>query len=218
MSSRPHGRVALLLVAFSSIACFIAALDGCGAGSGSTVTSDAGSTDSGATTVRAPPLDGSTDNDAGPDGAVADGANDSGGQDDGANDSGGQDDGANDSGGQDAGTGETCTGFAKGSPCGANGLPDYGYVCFFGSPPGIVGCQLARASAFGDTYCCAENKCVAQPDQDAVCTAPGLPHRYQCPPNGAGGSVAAPRAAAPWPRQTAASHSGSPTAVRDHTS
>jgi hypothetical protein len=95
--------------------------------------------------------------------------------------------------GTSQGKGETCIGFAKGTPCGAGGLPDYGYVCFNGSPPGLAGCVLATsAGSFGDTYCCTENTCVAQPDQDKECKAPGTPHRYQCPPNGAGGSVAPP--------------------------
>jgi hypothetical protein len=74
-----------------------------------------------------------------------------------------------------------------------NGLPDYGYVCFNGSPPGIAGCKLASSTgSFGDTYCCTENKCVAEPDQDKECKAPSPPHRYQCPPDGNGGSVAPP--------------------------
>jgi hypothetical protein len=91
------------------------------------------------------------------------------------------------------GKGETCIGFAKGPPCGAGGLPDYGYVCFNGSPPGLTGCVLATSTgSFGDTYCCPENTCVAQPDQDKECKAAGTPHRYQCPPNGVGSSVAPP--------------------------
>lgn len=94
--------------------------------------------------------------------------------------------------GGNAGKGETCIGFAKGSPCGAGGLPDYGYVCFNGSPPGIAGCTLASSSAFGETYCCTENKCVAQPDQDKTCTGGKPPHRYQCPPEGDAGATVAP--------------------------
>jgi hypothetical protein len=89
------------------------------------------------------------------------------------------------------GKGETCVGFAKAMPCGVGGLPDFGYVCFNGSPPGIAGCALASSTgSFGDTYCCTENKCVAQPDQDKECKTAQAPHRFQCPPNGSGGSVA----------------------------
>ena len=91
------------------------------------------------------------------------------------------------------GKGETCIGFAKGTPCGVNGFGDYGYVCFNGSPPGIAGCKLASSTgSFGDTYCCTENKCVAQPDQDKECKTAGAPHRFQCPPNGDAGPVMAP--------------------------
>lgn len=90
-------------------------------------------------------------------------------------------------------TGETCIGFAKGTPCGSGGLPDYGYVCFGGSPPGIAGCVLGSSTgSFGDTWCCTENKCVAQPDRDKECTAPGTPHRYQCPPQGDAGNTPPP--------------------------
>lgn len=92
------------------------------------------------------------------------------------------------------GKGETCIGFAKGSPCGAAELPDYGYVCVNGSPPGIAGCKLASSSSFGDTYCCAENKCVAQPDQDKECKGGKPPHRFQCPPQGDSGANVAPAA------------------------
>jgi len=93
-------------------------------------------------------------------------------------------------------TGETCVGFGKKTPCGsagACGYPDYGYVCFNGGPPGFAGCVQASTSAFGETYCCPDNKCVAEPDQDAMCAGvAGKPHRYQCPPDGLGGNVAAP--------------------------
>lgn len=91
-------------------------------------------------------------------------------------------------------TGETCVGFGKGTPCGAGAFPqEYGYVCFNGGPPGFTGCKQASKTAFGETWCCAENKCVAQPDQDAKeCKTAGKPHRYQCPPNGSGGNVAPP--------------------------
>lgn len=92
-------------------------------------------------------------------------------------------------------TGETCIGFGKKEPCSkaACGLPQYGYVCFNGGPPGFAGCQQVSASAFGETYCCPDNKCVPQPDQDAMCNAvSGKPKRYQCPPDGSGGHVTAP--------------------------
>ena len=90
-------------------------------------------------------------------------------------------------------TGETCIGFGKGTPCGTATFPDYGYVCFNGSPPGIAGCKLASSTgSFGDTYCCTENKCVAQPDQDKECKTAGAPRRFQCPPNGDAGPVMAP--------------------------
>lgn len=93
-----------------------------------------------------------------------------------------------------ASTGETCIGFGKGTPCDtACGLPAYGFVCFNGGPPGFAGCvQASSTGSFGDTYCCPENKCVPQPDQDKACKAAGTPHRYQCPPDGTGGSVAPP--------------------------
>jgi hypothetical protein len=82
-------------------------------------------------------------------------------------------------------TGETCIGFGKGSPCDpACGLGEYGYVCFNGGPPGFAGCvQASSTGSFGDTYCCPDNACVPQPDQDDKCTAPGKSHRYQCPPD-----------------------------------
>jgi hypothetical protein len=94
-----------------------------------------------------------------------------------------------------SGQGESCVGFAQGTPCGASGLPAYGYVCVHGSPPGIAGCVLASsAGSFGDTWCCNENLCVAQPDQDGACVDAGVPHRFQGPPSGDAGWVAAPAA------------------------
>jgi poly(hydroxyalkanoate) depolymerase family esterase len=81
--------------------------------------------------------------------------------------------------------GETCIGFGKGTPCDtACGLPAYGYVCFNGGPPGFAGCvQASTTGSFGDTYCCPENKCVPEPDQDKECKTAGKPHRFQCPPD-----------------------------------
>ena len=92
-----------------------------------------------------------------------------------------------------ADAGETCIGFGSGTPCNdACGL--YGYRCFGGHPPGLTGCLQVNASALlGETYCCATNACVAEPDQDAMCAGfPGKPHRFQCPPTADGGTVAAP--------------------------
>jgi hypothetical protein len=85
-------------------------------------------------------------------------------------------------------------GFGTGTPCDTScGLPKYGYVCFNGGPPGFTGCvQASSTGSFGDTYCCPDDKCVPQPDQDTQCTTPGKTHRYQCPPDGAGGNVAPP--------------------------
>jgi len=167
MSNRLPRALALLVGSFA-LASMASVIDGCGSDSADPVPG-------GGSTIDSP---GST-----PDGAKPD---DSGSGSDGATDS------AADSAADGAATGkgETCIGFAKGTPCGANGFADYGYVCFNGSPPGIAGCKLATSSSFGETYCCTENKCVAQPDQDKVCTAGGTPHRYQCPPEGDAGSVA----------------------------
>ena len=93
-----------------------------------------------------------------------------------------------------AATGQTCVGFGAGSPCDPGcGLPAYGYVCFNGGPPGFTGCvQASSTGSFGDTYCCPKNDCVAQPDQDTMCGAAGKPHRFQCPPDGAGNAVSPP--------------------------
>jgi hypothetical protein len=126
--------------------------------------------------------------------------------DSGGSDAGGKSDVAeggtkNDGGGGEGGactgtvkpaTGETCVGFGKKDPCNV-ACGEYGYVCFNGGPPGFTGCYQMSASAFGETYCCPENKCVAMPDQNAMCSGvAGKPNRYQCPPDGAGGNVAAP--------------------------
>ncbi|CAN5709772.1 hypothetical protein BH11MYX4_BH11MYX4_14970 [soil metagenome] len=161
-----------LLFACLSLASTAAVIDGCSSDSSNPALGDAATAADGPGTK----IDGATEGDAGP-----------------TNDSGGDSaaDGAVDSGAN--GKGETCIGFAKGTPCGVNGFGDYGYVCFNGSPPGIEGCKLASSTgSFGDTYCCTENKCVAQPDQDKECKTAGKPHRFQCPPNGDAGPVAAP--------------------------
>lgn len=168
MSPRLPSALALLLASFA-LASMAVVVEGCGADSADPVAGDGSTTDSPGSQP-----DGSTPDD---DGSTGDGGTDS------------AVDGAVDSGAN--GKGETCIGFAKGTPCGANGFADYGYVCFNGSPPGIAGCKLATSTgSFGDTYCCTENKCVAQPDQDKECKAAGTPHRYQCPPEGDAGSVA----------------------------
>jgi hypothetical protein len=89
-------------------------------------------------------------------------------------------------------TGETCVGFGAGDPCKtACVLPSFGYVCFNGGPPGFAGCvQASSTGSFGDTYCCPDDKCVPQPDQDSKCTTAGKSQRFQCPPDGDGGTVA----------------------------
>jgi hypothetical protein len=168
MSPRLTQTLAVLLASFATASVAVV-IDGCGSDSANPVAADGSTADS----PGAKP-DGATDDD----GAASDGGTDS------AVDA-PVDSGAN-------GTGETCIGFAKGTPCGANGLPDYGYVCFNGSPPGIAGCKIASSSGFGDTWCCTENKCVAQPDQDKECKAGSPPHRYQCPPEGDAGNVPPP--------------------------
>lgn len=94
-----------------------------------------------------------------------------------------------------SGAGETCIGYGP-SPesCPAGCGQPYGYVCFGGPPPGFSGCRETRVSAvLGNSYCCANNACVAEPDRDGDCTSvSGKPHRFQCPPDGTGGHVAAP--------------------------
>lgn len=88
--------------------------------------------------------------------------------------------------------GETCVGFgAKAETCDPSCEQPYGYICFDGAPPGFEGCRKVTDSAFGQTYCCPKNDCVAQPDQEAACSdVAGKPHRFQCPPDGSGGHVA----------------------------
>jgi hypothetical protein len=170
MLLRPSRTFALLLASFA-MAAIAVVVDGCGSDSADPVGGGG---------------DGSTTDSPGsnPDGATPDDSSTGDGGTDSATDA--ADGGLN-------GKGETCIGFAKGTPCGANGLPDYGYVCFNGSPPGIAGCKLASSSgSFGDTYCCTENKCVAEPDQDKECKVAATPHRYQCPPEGDAGNVAPP--------------------------
>lgn len=88
-------------------------------------------------------------------------------------------------------SGETCVGFGEGDPCDAS-CGRYGYVCFGGAPPGIEGCHKVRDTAAGETYCCAKNDCVAQPDQDSMCSDSAKPHRFQCPPDSKDGNVAPP--------------------------
>ena len=111
-----------------------------------------------------------------------------------ANDGGGAGDGACPATKVEPSTGETCVGFGAGTGCDtACGLPKYGYVCFNGGPPGFAGCvQASSTGGFGDTYCCPDDRCVPQPDQDKECATAGQPHRYQCPPDGNGGNVAPP--------------------------
>ena len=167
-------RVRALGLMFSCVALAsgVAVIDGCGSDSSDPTPGDAATSTDG----PGPKVDGASAGDASP---PSDGGGD-----------GAVDDAAD---GAASGKGETCIGFAKGTPCGVNGLGDYGYVCFNGSPPDIEGCKLASSTgSFGDTYCCTENKCVAQPDQDKECKTAGKPHRFQCPPNGDAGPVAAP--------------------------
>lgn len=112
---------------------------------------------------------------------------------DGASPDDGGKDGSIDDGG--TGTGETCIGFGAKAPCGTGGKPAYGYVCVDGSPPGIAGCALASKSIAGETYCCTQLACVAQPDRDAVdCKSAQRPHRFQCAVDGADALLAQPPA------------------------
>lgn len=173
MPFRPSLRIGLVASSLTSFVLLAVALDGCSSASTSS-TADGGAPGNGAKTERAEPVDSSSQ-------STADSAVDAG------------PDAAPDSSAPPSGKGETCVGFGMGEPCGTSGFGAYGYVCVNGSPPGIADCSLARSSGtFGDTYCCGENKCVAQPDQDSKCTEPGTPHRYQCPPTGTGGSVSPP--------------------------
>lgn len=97
----------------------------------------------------------------------------------------------------DDGQGETCTGFGEGTPCDpACGLPRYGYVCVGGSPPGIAGCRIQREGGLlGSTYCCAQEACVRQPDQDPACAGEGpRTRRFQCAAHADGGLEVAPPA------------------------
>ena len=90
-------------------------------------------------------------------------------------------------------TGQTCAGFGMSTPCTTCTPSAYGYLCFDGGPPNIDGCTRVSKSAFGDTYCCSSNQCVAEPDQDSKCVGkPGGPHRYQCPPDGTDGGFVKP--------------------------
>lgn len=90
--------------------------------------------------------------------------------------------------------GETCIGFGKtGSTCANACGRAYGFVCVNGGPPGFSDCVRVSASSFGESYCCTENRCVAQPDQDKECTGvSGKPHRYQCPVADDGGPLTPP--------------------------
>lgn len=92
-------------------------------------------------------------------------------------------------------TGQTCAGFGSFTPCTTCTPSAFGYLCFDGGPPNIDGCTRVSKTAFGDTYCCSSNQCVAVPDQDSRCTGkPGGPHRYTCPPDGTDGGFVKPPA------------------------
>lgn len=113
----------------------------------------------------------------------------------GSTDAGGNADAKTDTGttpDEDAGVGETCIGYGDtGDTCDTEQGKPYGYVCFGGAPPGVKGCKLTRTSGtLGNNYCCEENPCVEQIDQGAACNGvSGKPHRYQCPPDGAGNAT-----------------------------
>jgi hypothetical protein len=178
MSSRPYLVLALTL---TTAGAFALAVDGCG--------SDSGDVEPGPTSDAPSGREGS----AGEDGASpgSDGGTDAPIAADA--EAGAVEAGSCSKGQVRPATGETCVGYGKGTPCNAE-CGEYGYVCFEnGGPPGFAGCLLINDNGqFGQTYCCTENKCVAQPDQDGMCTTAGKTHRYQCPPDGNGGSVAPP--------------------------
>lgn len=87
--------------------------------------------------------------------------------------------------------GETCVGFGPSADSCKNACGrSYGYVCVDGGPPGFTDCVRVSSSFLGETYCCTEDTCVAQPDQDKECSGvAGKPHRYQCPAGDDGGTV-----------------------------
>lgn len=184
MSRSPFALLSLTVVAALAGTAVTLFVDGCGSDATTSSAANDGSASSGEGGGGGQGEGGSTSNDGG----ASDGARDAAATSDG-------------SPGTDGGcpapvvkpsTGETCVGFGAGDPCKtACGLPAYGYVCFNGGPPGFAGCvQASSTGAFGDTYCCPDDKCVAQPDQDGMCTTAGKSHRFQCPPDGAGGNVA----------------------------
>lgn len=149
---------------------------------GATGTPEAGTSGNDATTSRSDGSNPDPDDDSGSSG------NDGGTKQDGSNGTCGPNNASK--------NGETCIGFgAKADSCDA-GCNPYGYVCFGGGPPAFANCHEIRTSAvIGNTYCCSENKCVAEPDQDPQCldAGAGKTHRYQCPPNENGsGNVAPP--------------------------
>jgi hypothetical protein len=177
--SSPFVLLSLGLVA-SSAGGLVLFAGGCGSDAATT-----SPTNDGSTSVD----EGGGASEAGSDGGVRDGSLDAATSSDGG---GGGDSGACPTPIVKPSTGETCVGFGAGDPCKtACGLPAFGYVCFNGGPPGFAGCvQASSTGAFGDTYCCPDDTCVAQPDQDGMCTTAGKSHRFQCPPDGAGGNVA----------------------------
>lgn len=78
--------------------------------------------------------------------------------------------------------------------CAQAGCGRYGFLCVNGGPPGIAGCTEKSASAFGNSYCCPTNPCVAQPDQNGACgdAGAGKTKRFQCPPLEGGGHSTPP--------------------------